>query len=317
MQGDGGVRVRQIACLFETAPDGRGGLLLAAAISREVLLNAPQLARCNLVIARALQAQHVVPHVLGVTAGRIVQQALKVRRDQNVHRGRACFIELPAPVVEARLQKVRQHPVGVGCTDQSAHRQAQLLGVPACQDIAEVARRYDVIDLLPEPDLPLPQQCRIGQEVIDHLRRQPPDVNGVCRRQPDVRCRFPVREGRKHCLHRALTVVKVPFHRTDRDVLSLLGQHLHLLHLRDTLPGEKDDDPRPRHVVKALQGGLAGVARGRREDHGLLLHARDLSCCGHQLRQHAQCHVLKGRRRSVKELEHPLIPHRHQRCQLL
>ena len=75
---------------------------------------------------------------------------------------------------------------------------------------------------------------------------------------------------------------------------------------------EEDHDPGPRHIVKTLQGGFAGVAGGGGEDDGLVLHAGFFPCGGHELRQHAERHVLEGGGGAMKELQHIVVAYRYQ-----
>ena len=123
--------------------------------------------------------------------------------------------------------------------------------------------------------------------------------------------------GGEHGLHGALAVVKVPLNGTDRHVLSLLGQHLGFLHGRHALMREEHHNPRPVHIVEALQRGFASIARGCRQDHGRLLHPGDAARRGHQLRQHAQRHVLEGCGWPVKEFQYVIVTDGDQRSELV
>ena len=79
---------------------------------------------------------------------------------------------------------------------------------------------------------------------------------------------------------------------------------------------EEDHDSGARHVMEALQSGLAGIAGGGGEDDGLVFHAGESARGGHKLGQHAERHVLKGGGGPVEELQHIVIAHRHQRREL-
>ena len=64
--------------------------------------------------------------------------------------------------------------------------------------------------------------------------------------------------------------------------------------------------------METLQGGLAGVAGGGGEDDGLVLHAGETPCGSHELRQHAERHILEGGGWPVEELQHIIFADRYQ-----
>ena len=147
---------------------------------------------------------------------------------------------------------------------------------------------------------------RIGGKVVDDLRYQTADVDGV--------------GARKHCasglqalgklligkdaLDGALGVVKVAADAADGDVVALLRGHLQVLDAADLALGIKDSDARARSVGKAGKCCLARVARRGGDDHDALGAAVLGRGAGHQTGKHLQGDVLKGARGAAKELHH-------------
>ncbi len=124
-------------------------------------------------------------------------------------------------------------------------------------------------------------------------------------------------DGGEGPLDAGLAVIKVAAHGADLHVLPLLGHHLGLLHRRDPLIREEHQDAGALHVVKALQGGLAGVAGGGGEDDDLVLHPLLFPGGGNELGQHGQGHVLEGGGGPVEQLQGIVLPHLFKRGQLL
>lgn len=80
-----------------------------------------------------------------------------------------------------RCEKIRQDPVGVGGTDKPAYGQTHELGEVSGQDVPKIPGGHHKVH--PRPGLyPPPAQKRpVGNEIIDHLRGKPADIDGVGR----------------------------------------------------------------------------------------------------------------------------------------
>ena len=147
---------------------------------------------------------------------------------------------------------------------------------------------------------------RIGGKVVDDLRHQAADVDGVGARKHgagglQALGQFLIG---KDTLDGALGVVKVAADTADGDVFALLCGHLQVLDAADLALGIKDGNARARGVGKAGECGLAGVARRGGDDHDALGAAVLGGGAGHEAGEHLQGDVLKGARGAAKELHH-------------
>ena len=208
-------------------------------------------------------------------------------------------------IIGTRADEVREHVVRVRRTDELAHRQAHFLGIPPGENVAEVAGRHNEVQLVAHGDHAAGDGVAVRREIVDDLRQQAAPVDGVGRGQEPAALRElgSKRLVTKDLLDAGLRVVKVAAHGADRDVIARLRDHLQALDLRHTAVGIEHEDLRARHVGKALQGRLAGVARGGDEDAHLPLLAALFQARREQVRQDLQRHVLERARRPVPELE--------------
>ena len=199
-------------------------------------------------------------------------------------------MEGPVAVIDPGADKVGEHVVAVGGADELPHRQAHPLGVVAGEDVAEVARGHAEVHLLPQLDLPGPQQVAVGGDIVDDLGQDAAPVDGVGRGEEpallpqDLPQCLVGEEG----LHAPLGVVEVAPHGADAHVVPGLGDHLQPLHLADPVLGVEDQDLGPGHVREALQGGLAGVAGGGCQDAGVPLLPQLVEALGDELGEHLQ-----------------------------
>ena len=304
--------VRQIMMLLPQRPDGSlGGDIVAAAAPEDGLDLLQQRLR-YLVGAGLLQLLHQSRHQSGIAAEQI-QQPLQIAGHQNVHGGGNGLIEGAVAVIAAGAQELCQHVVGVGGADEPSHRQAQLPGKKACQNIAEIAGGHGEIHLVAHGDAAGAAQVRVGTEIVHHLRGQPADIDGVGGGETHL---LPLQQllllhGGKDLLYAGLSVVKVAADGAHADVAALLGLHLPLLHGADAAVGIEHDDLRAGYITKALHGGLAGVAAGGGQDQDLVVHAALFPGGGHQPGQHTQRHILEGAGGAAEQLQHRIIAHRN------
>ena len=159
--------------------------------------------------------------------------------------------------------------------------------------------------------LPVTEELGVGGEIINHLRHQTPDVDGVGGGEHAGRgCIGRLIVFGKGFLHTALAVIKIAANGTDTHVGALLGDHLGLLHGRNAAVGEEDGDVSAGDVMKALQSGLSRVAGGGSEDGDLPVDALYLLCSGDKEGEHGQGNVFKGAGGAVIKLKGVGVSHR-------
>ena len=309
--GDGGVRVHGVVALRVDAGDGLHGLFVVRPAGGKALDQRAVHRLPDGVRPAGLERLHPGGHQRPIPIAELVEQALEVGGDEDVHGGRGRLVEGTVRVVDALLDEIEQHVVGVAGADELAHGQAHALGVIGGEDVAEVAGGHAEVDLVAQGDDALFQQVRVGGEVVGHLRHQASPVDGV--RAGELHALFRELAGKglvaKDALDAGLRVVKVALYGADVGIFALLGDHLELLRGRDAVDGVEHADLRSLHAAEPLQRGLARVAGGGHEDEHLLVHAGLLHGQGHQPREHLQGHVLEGVGGAVPELEDVQVPH--------
>ena len=174
-----GVRVDHVAVGIPAALDGGANLVLAGPAAAKYALDLGQQLGGNLVATGLCQLLHKAGNELAVAVGQEVEHALEVGADEDVHRRRNGREERAVAVVDAGGQEVSQHVVLVARDDELGNGQTHALGVVAGQDIAKVAGRHAELHGIAGLDGTGAQQLRIGGKVVDDLRHQAPDVDGV------------------------------------------------------------------------------------------------------------------------------------------
>ena len=86
-------------------------------------------------------------------------------------------------------------------------------------------------------------------------------------------------------------------------IITGLCDHLSFLDDRDTALRIENDDPCPRDTGKAGHSSLACIAGSSRQDDNILLDIIFLRSACQQMRQNRECHIFKGDRRAVKQLQ--------------
>ena len=308
LEGHGGVRVDEAAVLAPGLADHRGGFGVVGPAALEERADALEHLALDPEDALVPEVLHEAGDERRVALGCVVEHALEVARDQDVHARRDRLHERTVAVVDARRQEVREHVVGVARHDEVAHGQAHAVRIVAREHVAEIARRDAEVDLGALFDLVGLDELAVGVEVVDDLGHEAADVDRVGRGEfhafvgellPEVRG--------EDLLDGALHVVEVALDGGDRDVAALLGRHLQVLDVAHLAMRIEDRDADAGHVHEARKGGLARVARGRRRDHDAA--ARVLERGAHELRQHAQGNVLEGGRGTVMQLEQEFVAH--------
>ena len=256
------MRVDHVAVRVPAALDGSADLVLAGPTTAKDALNLCQQVGGNLVATSLCQLLHKAGNELTVAIGQEVQHALQVRADEDVHRRRDGREERTVAVVDAGGQEVSEHVVLVARDDELGDGQTHALGIVAGQDIAKVAGRYAELHGVAGLDGAGAQQLRIGGKVVDDLRHQAADVDGVGTRKHragGLQTLGKLLIG-KDALDGTLGVIEVAADAADGDVIALLCGHLQILHAADFALGIKDGDARARGVGKAGECCLARIA---------------------------------------------------------
>ena len=115
----------------------------------------------------------------GVAARAQINQALQVAGNQDIHGRGIGEYEIPLPVIGSRGKEIIQHLIVIGRADQSLNRNAHAFCKVGCQDITEVACGNHHINLLASCNLLIGQKPCIGIYIVNNLRDQPADINGI------------------------------------------------------------------------------------------------------------------------------------------
>ena len=311
------MRIQYISGLFLQITDGLKDLRLLCEASDEVCHELTHIV-AHLIDTLRMKVLHELCGLCAVTAGAEIDETLQVRGDQDIHRRAGGQNKRTVPVILAGTEEVRQYLIFIGCTDQLLDRHAHVLREVRCQDITEVTGRYADIDLLTLCDVAGLQHLAIGIDIVNHLRNQTADVDGVRRAQHDalrlqLLCECLIMED---LLYTGLGIIEVAADRCCMGVLSRLRAHLQLLEAGNTTIRIEYDDFRARYIREAGHRRLSGITGGRRQDHDTIRHLI-LPCTGHhQVREDGKGHILKRDGLSVEQLEVPCAALLYQRCDL-
>ena len=300
------MRIDHVAVRIPAALDGSADLVLAGPTAAKDALNLCEQVGRNLVATSLRQLLHKSGNKLAVAIGQEVQHALQIGANKDVHRRRDGREERAVTVVNAGGQEVGKHVVLVARHDELGDGQTHALGVVAGQDIAKVAGRYAELHGVAGLDGAGAQQLRIGGKVVDDLRYQAADVDGVGARKHragGLQALGKLLIG-KDALDSTLGVVEVAADAAHGDVVALLRGHLQVLDAANLALGIKDGDARARSVSKTGERGLARVARRGGDDHDAFSSAVLGRGAGHEAGEHLQGDVLEGARGTAKELHH-------------
>ena len=163
-------------------------------------------------------------------------------------------------LVIAARQKFGERVVVVHSRDDFAHGQTHFAGNDGAHHVAEIAARHGK-----HHRLACLSHARRGIKIINALRQQAPDVDGICGRQRQM---FQVRI-RECPFHHRLTVVEfsVDFHRAD--VVLECGHQLALA-FADFANWKQNNHAHAGNFMKCVCDRRAGVAARRRENYYLL-----------------------------------------------
>ena len=166
--------------------DGLSRLVVCRELAVEGLAQAPEKLVAYGVDALRGKLGHPAAHALAVPAREVVEHALEVGRDEDVHRGGDRLHEVAATVVAARPEEVGEHLVGVGGHDEPPDGKAESLGIVAGEHVAKVARGHAEVDGIAQADGATPHELGIRVNIVDDLRDETTNIDGVGTREGDA-----------------------------------------------------------------------------------------------------------------------------------
>src|SRR5208337_2729041 len=134
------------------------------------------------------------------------------------------------------------------------------------------------------------RQLAIRGDVIEHLREQAADIDGVCGSEKRALIESFVGE---RLLDQALAIVKGAGNLERRDVLSQ-GSELLFLSLANALRGIENDDADSGDAKKSVGHSAPGIARSGHEDGEEARFPADK--IAHQASQETSAKILEGKR---------------------
>ena len=174
----GGVRVDEVAVRLPARLDGRRHLILVRPTAAKDLLDLGEELGRDLI--RALgELVHELGDEFAIAIAQVVQHALEVGRDEDVHARRGSGEERSVAVIGTGGEEVVEHVVLVAGNHELGHGQPQALGIVAGEDVAKVAGGHAELHGVAGLDGAGAQQLRVGGKVVHHLRDQAAHVDGV------------------------------------------------------------------------------------------------------------------------------------------
>ena len=131
--------------------------------------------------------------------------------------------------------------------------------------------------------------------VVDNLRHQSADVDGIGRRKLKTMGIQPVfqRLVGKNTFYPCLGIVKISMDSHNKGIVPFLRNHLLFLNGADTVLGIKYDNTGAFHICKACQGRFACIpGSGCQYDNLVFYLILSGSCC-HQMGQNGKRHILE------------------------
>ena len=159
--------------------DGLLNLLFAQETGAETLPYTVQHISVHLVAAIYPEVLHKRPDPVPVLAAHVPEQPFHIARHQYVHGWGAGLEELPARVIDSRVEEIRQYVVGIRGYDEPARGHAHLPGHPSREAVSEISARDAEIDYPAHIYGTVPDHRQITPEIIGYLRQKAPDVDGV------------------------------------------------------------------------------------------------------------------------------------------
>ena len=300
------MRIHQVMLIMPALPDlrlQRNLIRISAGIHR---LKPVEHLLINLILLLLCQFPHKRGRLLRIIPRQGKDQALQIGGNQDIHGRRSSLVEgTMRNIIDARLNEIRQNIIGVAGTDQPANRQARTPCIVGGQNIPEVAGGDTEIHFLTGPDLAIPDQIGIGGEIIDDLRNQTAEIDGVRRGQnPSLLIHRPDKfAASKYAFYAALGIIKVSLDGDHVRIPSARRHHLQALGLADTIFRIEHGTPCPRNIQKTFQCRFPGIPAGgnQNKDFPFLPVLSRTEC--EEMRQKLKGHILECQRGAVPELQ--------------
>jgi len=198
-----------------------------------------------------------------------------------------------AGIVVAGEQVSRDDVISVGGGNETSHRQADSFSDKAGGEIAEIAAGNgdDKRD-------GRHGQLAVGSDVIEHLRQQAANVDGVGGSEKGALCELLVGEG---LLDETLAIVEGPGNLQRGNVLAEGGE-LFFLGFADALRRIKNDNANAGNAEKTVGDSAARVARSGDKNGKLTRFAANE--VAHQASHEAGAEILEGESGAVEKLEY-------------
>ena len=296
MQGDGSMRVAEVAGLRIAGEDTRRCLGLRGAASVEDFADGVAQRLRQLVSRARGENRHQARNKRGVAPGGLEQETFEVRGNLDIHRGRIGRDHVAQGMI-AGVQRTGQDIVFVISNDEAINGQAHQMRDITCIDIAEIPGRHTEADLAIRRT-----EGRRGGEVIDHLRHDAAPVDRVHRREVEPFAQVGAGEER---FHEVLTIVKAPVEGYGVAVVGIQRGHLAALKFRYLAVGIHEEHIDPLAFKEGSKRGAAGIARGCADDGQTLSLFRenvvDEAC------EDLHGEILESERRAVEQFEQPVV----------
>ena len=192
----------------------------------------------------------------------------------------------------AAEQILRDDIVGVGSGDETSHRQTDALGEDPGGEVAEIAAGHS-----DDQRDGGHGKLAVGGDVIEHLREQATDIDGIRGSEEGALIELLVGES---LLDEALAIVKGAGNFEGGDIVAERGE-LFFLGFADALRRIEDHDPNAGNAKKAVCDGTAGVA-GSSDENGELARfvANEIA---HKAGHETGSEIFKGQRRPVEQFQ--------------
>ena len=299
------VRVHRITVLFEHVVHRLHRLVFAGAHGVKIFGERFPFRRRDLIPAPVGQRFHARSGEAGVPARDLEEKPFEIGGDENVHGGGHRAVEVAVGVVRPRFEELGEHFVAVGGAEQLPHGQPHLLGVPARENVPEIAGGDGEIDGRARFDLRRGHEIGVGGKIIDDLGHQPPEIDGIGARKPHP----PLSEfgveglGKEEGFDGALAVVEIPLHARGIDVVSVLRAHLQALHAGHPFVGEEHRRLGAGNVAEAFQRRLARVPAGGGENEDLPFRPRQFRRPFEEAGKQGERDVLEGAGGAAEEFQ--------------
>ena len=234
-----------------------------------------------------------------------IDKTLQITGNQDVHGRGAGKNKITVTIVFSGGKEIIKHLIFIGCTYQFINGKPHILRIKGRKDIPEITGGHCSINLLARCDLALCQQLCICVYIINNLRYQTSDIDGIGGRELiSLICHllFQILIGKK-LFHTCLGIIKIAMNAYNKGIIPFLGDHLFFLDRTHSVLRVKNNNFRSRHICETGQGRLSGISGGRRQNNDILIRVVFLRRCNHKMRQDGQRHIFKGNGLSMEKFQ--------------